>query len=449
MSELCEITAEFQGEKWRPREQDNLFLVAQVKVKQEGKPDQFCSIVGECERGSLCYGVSYRFFGTWESNDKHGRQFRFKTFTQGEPHSRHGLVQYLAKYCPGIGPAIAGRMFDALGSSAVSKLRNDPEGAADAVNKFCNRSLLSVEVAQAAAIFLQKNAKLEDAKIELTNLLHGRGFPGHLIDTLAKLFGSFAATRIRRDPFILLARRFPGCGFMRVDRLYKDLGLSPTKLKRQLFALLHAMRDDGEGHTWHQASLLEGKLRQMIDGLTPNMKRTLELGVRSGRLATWRDDRGMLFVAERGMADSEKMIAQQIKLLQDWLVEVPAEEADATAEGEKLRFGIDLTEEEISRQAAQQKQRLIELGRARGVCQFCGRELDNPISVAHGYGPACAVNHGLPWDESILNRTLPITSAAQPAPPADLQPSPELPISSADLLSPSHEESHDAACLMA
>lgn len=37
-------------------------------------------------------------------------------------------------------------------------------------------------------------------------------------------------------------------------------------------------------------------------------------------------------------------------------------------------------------------------GHASGACCFCSRQLDDPRSVAHGYGPICAGHYNLPWD---------------------------------------------------
>lgn len=39
---------------------------------------------------------------------------------------------------------------------------------------------------------------------------------------------------------------------------------------------------------------------------------------------------------------------------------------------------------------------IAEQGRISGVCGFCGLTLDDPESVARGYGPVCAKRHGLP-----------------------------------------------------
>jgi len=398
MSKLTEINVVFDSERWRPRESDNHFVVAGGTMIEAGKPDEAVTLVGEIERGELCCGVTYRFFGTWE-NDRRGRQFRFKTAIPGAPHNRHGLVKYLAKYCPGIGPGIAGRIFDALKSESCPRLRNDPVGAAQAVNEFCRRNVLSEDVAVKAGEALRAVVALEDTRIELTSLLHGRGFSGSLIETLAKLWGPSAAMRIRRDPFILLARKFPGCGFLRVDRLYKELGLPVNKMRRQMFCLVHAMRENNDGHTWHSANLLAGKLRAMIDGLTPRLERALRFGVKTGWLAVKRDDAGQLWVADAGAAENEQVIAERLLRLQAWLVEVPEGDAEQVNEGRE-------EEESETHNPMTVLEELVHMGKVSGICSFCGKELTNEISRAHGYGPTCAENNGLPWDESVLNSEL-------------------------------------------
>lgn len=412
-NELQEIAAVFNGERWRARD-GGPFVVVQATIVDPGKPDEPATLVGEADRGELLTGVSYRFFGKWETG-RHGKQFRFKNWVKGQPHNRHGLVKYLDKYCEGIGPAIAGRLFDALGSQAVAKLRNDPVGTVDAVNTLCRRQVLTVDVARSASESLRAVAKMEDTEIAMIELFSGRGFPAATMKQVIAKLGSMAPERIRRDPFVLLAMRFPGCGFLRVDKLYKDLGLPVTRIKRQLFALLHAMRSDGNGHTWFSGAELGVKLRQAIDGLTPRVERVVELGVRGGWLAVWREPdqvnpltgdvvkRGAVWVAEKAKADAEAVIAGQVAEIQRWLVMVTRrdERTDRREEGSEHGGAGQMIDREdqglTGRDPEDNVTAKIRRGRETGVCQFCGRELDNPISVEHGYGPTCAIRFGLPW----------------------------------------------------
>jgi hypothetical protein len=48
--------------------------------------------------------------------------------------------------------------------------------------------------------------------------------------------------------------------------------------------------------------------------------------------------------------------------------------------------------------AAEPFQQAVAAGHASGSCCFCGRELTDPRSVQHGYGPVCAGHYGLPWN---------------------------------------------------
>jgi hypothetical protein len=69
-------------------------------------------------------------------------------------------------------------------------------------------------------------------------------------------------------------------------------------------------------------------------------------------------------------------------------------------------------------------------GHATGSCCFCSRQLTDARSVAHGYGPICAENYGLPWDaERTAARTenlraampMPATEIAEPLPGLDAE----------------------------
>lgn len=52
--------------------------------------------------------------------------------------------------------------------------------------------------------------------------------------------------------------------------------------------------------------------------------------------------------------------------------------------------------ETVRRLAAFGAAEIAAQGRASGRCVYCARYLDDPVSVALGYGPVCAKYHGLP-----------------------------------------------------
>lgn len=275
---------------------------------------------GKAPEGDLIPGVPYKFFGKWETHPRHGKQFAFRQYLKTEPHTKYGVVKYLQHSAPHVGPAIAGRLFDAFKQDAVKILRTDPERAASTIKG------LTVENAREAAVVLQAQSALEETKIDLMDLFATRGFPHSLVNTVLKKWGIHAPLRIRRDPFSLLVEGFGGCGFARCDRLYTDLGLPLDRLKRQMICLWHAIQEDSSGHTWHSLELIKGKMRRMVAGVSVDPNKAIKLGVRAKWLSIRKDEAGRWWIATAEKADSEKDLADAIRELQEWAplaVQVP------------------------------------------------------------------------------------------------------------------------------
>ncbi len=298
---MTDHVGEFSGLRWRSPEEGNNFCIGMLA-------DKTC-VLGPAEEGELIPGLVYQFFGYWEENAKHGKQFKFSQFVRREPHSRHGLVRYLEKYAPGIGLRRAGRLYDAFGSEAVKVLRTQPEAAA----KACG---LSVDEAHKAAAALQKLVALEDTKIQLTNLFSGRGFPGALTEACVQKWGILAPARIQRDPFCLLVEELPGCGFARCDQLYSDLGLPLGRLKRQMVVLWHAVKSDSSGDTWLPESRVVQLLGQAISGCPLKPVKAIKLGLRARWLARRVDAQGQGWLAVREHAENEAFVAAKIAAIE-------------------------------------------------------------------------------------------------------------------------------------
>lgn len=415
MAGLTEFVGELTRERWRAKEADSEFVIAEAVEVRPAKGRDTLSvsvaaesivIIGNAPQGEFIPGLTYRFLGRWDEDrkDKYtGRvekQFKFAQFVKAEPHSRYGLVSYIAKYAPGIGPVIAGRLFDAFGSDAVKVLREYPEKAVTVAN-FKGRTLLTLEKATEAADKLRSMGRMEDTKIELTGIFTGRGFPHTLVEQCIKVWGVLAPKRIARDPFSLLVRRLPGAGFARCDRLYNDLGLPPGRLKRQLICLWHAIRTDNNGNTWHPASHCKTALEQAVSGCKVNFVRAVKLGLRSRWLASHRDAAGILWLAEFSKAENEQIVAERLAMLLHEAEPLPVFQTEiepATAERLATIEDHEQTEQnDLVDDHFRQLRKKIELGKSRGICQFCSRELTNPISRQMGYGEICAKNFGLPW----------------------------------------------------
>jgi exodeoxyribonuclease V alpha subunit len=308
MSKSTSITGVVVRPKWRAPDDSN-----RVIVELEGK----INVLGRAKEDALTPGLTYEFSGSWGETNDFGRNFNFTVFTQKEPLSRNGVVTYLQKYAPGVGPSVATRLFDEFGVDAVKMLRQSPEKvvAVPSIGRF-----LTIEKAKEAAAVLRSIAELEDTKIELTNLFSKRGFPAALVEECVSKWGILATKIVRRDPFVMLVNHMPGCGFDRCNRLYQDLGLPLDRLKRQTICIWHVLNSDSSGHTWIDAEFATEKLAAAIGmGGKVRRKKAILLGCRSGWLARKRDESGRLWLAEGDRAKAEKNVAERLVALGNWI----------------------------------------------------------------------------------------------------------------------------------
>jgi hypothetical protein len=146
---------------------------------------------------------------------------------------------------------------------------------------------------------------LENCTIDLLGLIDGRGFPKDLPYRLTKRFGNKAANLVRRNPYLLLSER--GCGFLRTDAMYLDLGLNADKLKRQTVCLLHAIQSDSNGHIWYPQGFAIDALKTQMSSTSIRCGEAIELGHRAGVIAQAVDQHGP-WVADSQDAKAERQV---------------------------------------------------------------------------------------------------------------------------------------------
>jgi len=320
---MLELTAIFEFERFRFVNADGDTIIADARIIDGGR----ITIKGMAAVGELQQHLSYRFYGQWTEYEnkrtgKTEKQFAFKTFVQSQPHGRAGVITYLRKAGEGhnLGQATAIQIWERFGVDSVRILREQPEVVATAIKR------LSLENCQAVANLLNEKQGLEDCTIEVTSLLDGRGFPKSTPGTAIRVWGNRAAEIIKRDPYQLM--HFRGCGFKRCDSLYLELGLNPTRLRRQAFCAWYAIASNTEGHTWFPAQVAADGVRMMVGGAEEvNPKRAIQLATRicklntdmHGALAIIQEDKGAIvdkgtnvFLAEGRKAWCEERIAQAV-----------------------------------------------------------------------------------------------------------------------------------------
>lgn len=289
-----ELVGEFSGARWRSP--DGTFLIGSTR---EG-----ITVKGNVhDSDTLLPGATYRFLGKWEDSPQYGRQFKFSSFVQAEPHSRFGVVEYILRNTSGcgLGRVTAEQIVDRFGvEQATATIRNHPDQVA-------RYTRMTPEQAVQAAQQLKQVQRFEQTKIDLLDLFAGRGFPGELIGEVVQAWGVLAPRRIRRDPYSLLVQGFAGCGFARVDTLYRDLGLPLNRLKRQTLCAWHWMKEQSfsTGSTWHTAAAVESAVGELVSGEL-KFSRALELGVRAKWICAEQRSGGELWLAVRQEAQAER-----------------------------------------------------------------------------------------------------------------------------------------------
>lgn len=301
---LTRIKAQFP----RPteaKEGEPIMIIAEI-VNDQFDPPRMATVKGRDDKFELTQNNEYRFYGRWEVHHKHGRQFIFQQFVLSQPVSRIGVITYLQKHAPGIGPTLGGRLHDRYGGDAVKMLRTNPAQVAKEV------SGVSTRIANEAAKALGALSRFEETTIELTGLFAGKGFPASLVNAAIDRWGIHAPHVIRRDPFCLMVARMPGAGWNRCDRLYAEMGLNPAKTKRQMFCCWHAIKQSRGGDTWIDQESVKRHLGQHIGGITPNIRKAVRLGCRSGWLRE-REVDGKKWFAIGKNADAESELAGKIR----------------------------------------------------------------------------------------------------------------------------------------
>lgn len=244
----------------------------------------FLTIKGDADPGELEQGQSYRFYGRFNEykNKRSGikeRQFHFQTFVTARSHDREGVIQYLvsAGKGNGLGAATAAKAWDAFGSDAVSTIRNEPRELLK-----LNRSIRA-DQCEAIGEILVHRQRTEDATIELTNLLAGRGLPKTTTRKAIKRWGNQAAEIVRKDPYALM--NFRGCGFKLCDALWIELGHRPDRLKRQALCAWYSVASNTDGHTWFPIEHVKQFVRQNIGSANARPDAAITLAKRLAKLS--------------------------------------------------------------------------------------------------------------------------------------------------------------------
>ncbi len=204
-------------------------------------------------------GARVRLSGKWGRHASHGAQFEFTASEPLAPATEEGLVRYLSsKAFEGVGPTIARRIVDKLGTEALERIAEDPKGALVGIKG------LRPEIAEALGVSVVAQAGLHQLQGFLAQL--GLG-PLTAQAVLAKL-GAECEAVIRENPFVLSI--VPSVGFLTADRVAKRLGLAPDDPRRLRAVTRHVLdRASSEGHVMLPLGELLRRSANALEGAAP------------------------------------------------------------------------------------------------------------------------------------------------------------------------------------
>lgn len=268
-------------------------------TKPTGGEQRYVTVKSNASPGQLEDGKTYRFWGQWKTT-KYGKQFDADTFVRALPLDERGMKLYLQR-CEGIGPAKATKIIQAFGQGSLQAVRTNPL-------EVHNQTGIDRHALERAALLLEEDSGREAIQVELIGLLAGRGFRKDLPAFLLTRFGNRAAELVRNDPFVLL--EFPSCGFVKVDKMYLDLGGDPRSERRQALALWHGFDTGMDGSTWYSAADGAAALDHRI-GTGADLATAAKAGLDQDLLDSLRIH-GEVFMTSKTRAAHERRIVDEI-----------------------------------------------------------------------------------------------------------------------------------------
>lgn len=213
---------------------ENGFSVVQLRVRGRREP---IAVVGTLPAAQP--RETLVLTGRWQTDPRHGAQFRPATATIRPPSSRDDVVRYLGSgLIRQLGPTLAQRIADHFGDDTLDILDARPERV---------REVPGIGPQRAAALA----AAWADHRAlrEVSAFLSAHGLNGRYAPRLVAAYGSDAPRVLAANPYRLVAE-VPGLGFAAADRLGADLDIRPTAPAR-LQAAVHAaiLRAGESGHT--------------------------------------------------------------------------------------------------------------------------------------------------------------------------------------------------------
>lgn len=256
--------------------------------------------------GELRPGETIEAEGRWETDERHGRQFRVASYLPTVPHETEAMVRYLGSgLIKGIGPKTAEQIVAHFGAKTFSILDRRP-----------NR------VREVAGIGPLKAQQIGEAwervrqVREIGLLLQQAGAPRSLAVKIMQAYGSEAYALMTRDPYRAVGE-IKGLGFHTADRIAQARNIAPDdplRLRAGLMQALDTAVDDG--HTAAPQDDLTAAAVKLLGVERSLIERQVEPLLAAGRVVR-EDEDGVWLLTTPALAAAERRLARALRRLRE------------------------------------------------------------------------------------------------------------------------------------
>ncbi|MCF8056346.1 MAG: AAA family ATPase [Desulfocapsa sp.] len=182
-------------------------------------------------------GSTMKFYGTWSTHRKFGRQFTANNAEEQKPASSAALEKYLGSgLIKGVGPKTAKKIVSYFGKKTLSVFEESID------------DLLHVPgIAQKKLVGIREAWEEHKAITEVMLFLQGHGISTLFAVRIFKKYGQRAVGLVTENPY-RLANDFYGIGFFSADKVALSLGIkedAPVRIFAAIRHILAASRDHG------------------------------------------------------------------------------------------------------------------------------------------------------------------------------------------------------------
>lgn len=196
--------------------------------------------------GDIQEGGTYTFDGKLVVHNKFGLQFRCESYKQSVPQEKGSLTRYLSSSkFPGIGKKAADTIISALGTNALTVLKDNPAKA----------STLPLTKKQKDSLISGVNSM--DSYSEVVLKLAQFGLNKKVAARLYQIYHGETLAKLEQDPYAAIAE-VTGYAFKSADRMGSKLGITADDPRRINGAIYQILLDElsKEGNTFVKLTLL-------------------------------------------------------------------------------------------------------------------------------------------------------------------------------------------------